>query len=394
MLSKILDNTSRLEKRARSKVAQGRRINVLFLESSSNISKVSILKELSCDADFNVSVLSHDQSDISKALYQFAGVKHILGGTLEDIVAREDIDILFLDNPHYYLDTSHPTHDFYKRISSSIFEKALFCYIPYAYISVSNHEAYTDYFHKFSWKFFLESHFHLLESRKFTNNVDRLPNQIVTGHPYIDPYLTDKYDFDLTQAMHNTSKFRITWCPHHNPVFYGGVSITEQESALRSILESEQDVEIYFRPHPNLLASLKSEVHINSADYQTLLNKDLAKIFEEYWLKNDRVVFYDKGPVYQVFKNSDLIIHNCGGYQMEAIFSGSPIINLVNQGILNDHILQYKSYQSFCSEPTDFKRTVKQFTDAKRRKPYRITGQEDIPLAATLIKRHIMQCIF
>lgn len=390
MLSKVLETHVRLEKRVRSKAKQGKKINVLFLESCSNISKVSLLTEMaSNNSDFNVTVLSHDQSDISKNLYQNTGAKLILGGSIEDVITHEDIDLLFLDNPHYYYDFLKPTHDFYKKLPASIFANVLICYIPYAYIAVSSHEAYTDFFHSYSWKFFLESYFHLTELKRYSRNIERISNQVVTGHPYIDPYLTNKYDFDKQITRKTSATRRVTWCPHHNPTFYGGVSILEQEKVLRELLELNTDLEIYFRPHPNFFAALKSKTHIDSKDYQTLLSNEIQEIFESYWLNNSRVIYYDKGPVYQLFKSSDLIIHNCGGYQMEAVASRAQIINLVSRELLNDHVLQFQKLQNFCSNKNDFNTALNEALDNVDIFEKDLTGHEDIPLAANLIIRNL-----
>lgn len=395
MINIILENQVRLEKNIRSKIKQGKKINILVLESTSNIAKVSLLSEIQrAVSEFNVSVLSYDQSQVSINLYQSIGIKQIFCKTIDEAVNQEDVDILFIDNPHYHYEFIKPTYDFYTKITASVFEKVLICYIPYAYISVSSHEAYTDFFHNYSWKFFLESYFHLIELKKHTKQIKRLPNQVITGHPYLDPYFTDSFDFNKDLKNKGDSKIRIAWCPHHNKDFYGVVSISEQEEVLRRVLEHNKEIEIYFRPHPNLIAAMKSSIHQESKDYQTLLTNDTLDIFENYWLKHDRVIYFDKGPVYQLFKSSDLIVHNCGGYQMEAVASGANIINLVNKGILNSHILQYEELQDFCSSKIDFEKSLNKSLSKPHGKNDRFIGCEEIPSAGNLIVNHLKRVLF
>lgn len=395
MLQAILENQIHLEKRIHNKTQKRNKVNVLIIESTSNIAKVSLINSLiERDKFFNLFILSHDQSETSKHLYARLGANVILGGKLEDIVTEKEIDLLFLDNPHYHFDFAKPSHDFYAKLSSLIFENCLICYVPYAYISTSNPEVYTDFFHNYSWRYYLESHFHLLEVDYHNRNNPRLPNQVVTGHPYLDPYFTDKFDFNSAEFDRYHSFKKITWCPHHNPVFYGGISIEAQEKLLREYLEDNADVVIFFRPHPNLFGALRSKQHLESSEYKILLNEDLLKTFEDYWLKHPRIINAEKGPIYQHFKHSDLIIHNCGGYQMEAIASGSNIINLINPLILNKHVLQYENYQVFCNKPETLKPSISEMLSQKTSPKRRLTGMESTPLAGELIAKNLVDSLF
>lgn len=390
MLQHIIENNVRLEKRVRKKIAVGQKANILIIKSSSNTSKVSLISEIQKRSEiFNVFVLSHDQSEVSKRLYSSLRANLIIGGNLEDVLLKNDIDILFIDNPHYYFEFSSPAHDFYNKLSNGIFENILICYVPYAYICISNPEVYTDFFHSFSWRFYLESYFHLLEVGKYAKTLPRLPNQVVTGHPYIDPYCTDEFDFNFAEISEHRASKKLVWCPHHNPVFYGGVSISEQEKILRKCLEKNSDLIIFFRPHPNLFGALKSKKHLDSSDYKILLDDELHDTLHEFWLNNPRVVFVEKGPIYEYFKAADVIVHNCGGYQMEALVSGAKVINLVNPAILNKHILQYEDFQEFAQNPVDFAGKLELAIGEIQGPRRRITGFEDQVSAGALIASNL-----
>lgn len=341
-----------------SRCASGGGVRVLVMESSSNTSKVSLLSALDREG-FDVFVLSHDTSALSKAIYVGLGCSVIYGGTLEDAVASNDIDVIFIDNPHYYLEGGRPGHDFYRMIPRSVSDRALFCYVPYAYIAVSSSEAYTDYFHRMSWKFFLESDFHLMEYMRLNLGSD-CGNAFVSGHPYLDPYLTKAYDFLPDVRLPDGCTRLLTWCPHHNPIFYNQIEFWDQERELRRLLEEDSALVVAFRPHPNLFATLESSIHRESKDYKTLLQGGAVSAIKEFWLNHPRVIDARKGPIYQLFKSSDVIVHNCGGYQMEAVFSGARVVNTVNVGLLNRSALQYSDHQVYPNSPSDFRAAVVQ----------------------------------
>jgi hypothetical protein len=352
MIVDVTRNHSIIEERLRAKLASGKKINVLIPESNTNTSKVSLISEIAKIEDiFEVTVISHNPSRSKTEMYSKLGANLKIGGNLEEHISNLEVDLLFIENPHFYYEFNSPTHDFYTKLSRSVFERVLVCYVPYAYISVSGSGAYTDYIHRYSWKFYLESFFHLLESEKYGQF---LPNRVVTGHPYSDPYFTNEYDFLADELRRYDAVRKVVWCPHHNPVFYGGVSLAEQELVMRNFLDRNEDVVVFFRPHPNLLRAPRRKSLVESGDYRVLLDNDIGARFNEYWLGHPRVVYLNQVPVYEYFKAADIIVHNCGGYQMEALMSGAQVINLVNPKILNAHVLQYRDHQMFCDTPESF----------------------------------------
>jgi hypothetical protein len=394
MFNDALKNQAYLERRLRNKAARGEKINVLIPESSPNTSKVSLIFEIaSLTENFQVFVLTHSALPSTAEMYRLLNAEMIVGGSLEDAIFEHSIDILFIENPHHYFDFSNPAHDFYKKLSSSIFTNVLICYVPYAYISISNSDVYTDFFHRLSWRFYLESFFHLLESEKYDDLFERIPNKIVTGHPYLDPYFTDKYDFHKRALLKYESNRKIVWCPHHNPSFYGGVSLADQESVLRSFVEKNEDVVIFFRPHPNLFGALNSKVHIESNDYQILLDQSLLERLSGFWFDHPRIIHVDNAPIYEHFKAADIIVHNCGSYQMEALASGARIINLVHPNILNLHVLQYRDFQTFCSDAGEFEVTLQASADAILRPRIRRIGMDHQVPAGLLIAKDLQRSL-
>lgn len=348
MLERIENNTLRLVNIVTAKYRSGAKVNILLMDTTSNISKVSLLYHLSNERfHFEVFVLTHDLSDVSLQLYENLNITLIKGGTLDKAVEENDIDILFLDNPHKYFSFVKPTYDFYSPISDSVFSRVLICYIPYAYISIRSDEPYTDMIHRFAWKFFIESHFHYLEAIGCRKNLEKRDNIFVTGHPFLDPYFSNEFDYIEKYDLRKLRTKTIVWCPHHNAAFYGNISLKEQEKFLRNLLEANPELIVVFRPHPNLLAVLNSKIHQESKDYRILIDQELSESIKGFWLQHPRVLYFSQGPIYQIFKTADVILHNCGSYQMEAVVSGTPVVNLVNLQLLNDHALQFKKFQHF-----------------------------------------------
>jgi UDP-N-acetylglucosamine 2-epimerase len=168
---------------------------------------------------------------------------------------------------------------------------------------------------------------------------------VLTGHPYLDGYYSD-YLIE-NNRIHDLT---ILWAPHHNKVFYNNVSLVEQESVLRELIVKNENVRVIFRPHPNLFGALNSEMHMNSDDYNTLMTLDEAKRMKAFWENHDRVDCSYKGSIVEFFEAADLIITNCGGFQMEMLHSNRVLVNLINQKLLNR---QLKNFQKYCYLPND-----------------------------------------
>lgn len=340
---------SHLEKKIKYKVALGKKVNILIEEPNLNITKKSLIQSLLYEDDFNVTVYSHTLTKKVKGYYDSIGVNVIYGGQLENICTEYDTDVLFISDPHRFFECTPPTYDFYKKITNNILYTTLIAYIPYAFLCMKDSHAFDDIVQRYAWRYFLETEYHLNCLDKKANRVD---NYLVTGHPYLDAYKNFKHD--------NKTERTILWCPHHNPIFYNSVNLREQDLSLRSILNTE-NIKIIFRPHPNLFQSLTSSTHSSSKDYKTLLTASEASEFKYFWENHHNVICDYNTPIKDLFSLSDLVITNCGGFQMESLCTGLPIINLINRGLLSSFMDMFSEQYNFADNVEDMMTLIHMF---------------------------------
>lgn len=332
---------SYLEKKVKNKVASGKKVNILIEEPNLNVTKKSLIQSLLNEGDFNVTIYSHTFTKKVENYYNSLGVYVIYGGQLEGICSEYDIDILFISDPHRYFECTPPTYDFYKKITNNILYTTLIAYIPYAFLCMKDSHAFDDIVQRYVWRYFLETEYHV---NCIDKKVNRVSNYFVTGHPYLDAYKNFKREKKIERT--------ILWCPHHNPIFYNAVSLRDQDLALRNILNSG-DVKVIFRPHPNLFQSLNSERHSSSKDYKILLTASEAIEFKNFWENNHNVICDYNSPIKDLFSISDLVITNCGGFQMESLCAGLPIINLINRGLLSSFMDMFSAQYNFADNFED-----------------------------------------
>jgi|GEM_PF-2899602 len=356
-----------LEEQIRNKNVLCKKINILIEEPNLNTSKPSLISAFKNDVLFDVKILSHTQTQKVREYYEKLDVDVIYGGNLESICAKYDIDIMFIANPHRYFECTVPTYDFYKKISNNLLYTTLFAYVPYAFLCMSDNHAFDDVIQRYVWKFFLETNYHL---GSINSDLDRIDNAHVTGHPYLDAYK----NFEIS----NHNKLTILWCPHHNPVFYNDITLFEQDMALREILNHEK-VEIIFRPHPNLLQTLNSLIHKNSKHYKTLLSEVDAAQFISFWENHPKVICDYNSPIEHLFSKSDLLITNCGGFQMESICTGLPIINLINRDLLSNFMKEFSPHYNFANKNEEFKVLLDDFLNGRINKSNRSEILKIIP---------------
>lgn len=161
------------------------------------------------------------------------------------------------------------------------------------------------------WKFFI-AHECLL--KEYYETLPDLKGIIeVTGHPKLDVY--ENY----LEKEHE--KFTIIYAPH----FSVGKSLLHFSTFDWSgyfILEwakNHPEINWIFKPHPNLKS------HFIKTGY--MKPHEVEAYFEE-WQKIGKV--YTQGDYFNLFKNSDGMITDCGSFLIEYFATGKPILHLVS----------------------------------------------------------------
>lgn len=244
--------------------------------------------------------------------YNIGGHKRVLDGF--DFVSNAFIDY----TPEFDLmSTANPydsmAHQFF-RISYWAQKYIPIFYISYFYfgrclISINNLKLESL---NYVWKFFVENE----EAMKLASEyqIIRGANLILSGYPKMDSLA---YYLDIHSHPHRSHNLNIIIAPHH--------SIHEEPSAIGSFLKyhdvlydamaKNTDINFIFRPHPLLFEQLSQKDFWGEKKTQEYLDKVCA-------LSN--VTYSSEGDYMEIFANSSALIHDCGSFMAEYLYTHKP----------------------------------------------------------------------
>lgn len=156
------------------------------------------------------------------------------------------------------------------------------------------------------WKVFAETEFSYKDYQKYELYKGR--NVVLTGYAKMDSLNKFK--------RNNYSKKRIIIAPHH--------TITNKALPLSNFLELSDfilelpkrypDIDFIFRPHPLLFTNMVNE------GFWT--NEQVDKYISD--VKSLGMVYSYGGDYFDIFVNSDAMIHDCSSFVGEYLFTGKP----------------------------------------------------------------------
>lgn len=226
-------------------------------------------------------------------------------------------DIVFFTNPHDL------TYELY-------YEKAylnyLSCYIPYAH-DVSKYDGYiaqyNQSFHNAMWKIFAPHEDDLNIFKKFSQN--KAKNVHITGYPACESFFKES-NINSWKSQ-NRRKVRIIWAPHH--------TIEAKNLALSNFLrlydffkhlaeKYSERIQISFKPHP----ILKSKLYKHSS-----WGKIKTDEYYKFWEVSSNTQI-DLGDYYDLFKQSDALIHDSGSFLAEYHYVRKPVFFICDKSVL------------------------------------------------------------
>ena len=227
-----------------------------------------------------------------------------------------EFDIATTNNPY-----DNMAHKLYK-ISYWAKKQIPIFYISYFYMGrcfVGINNLQSDAFSYF-WKVFVENEYVLELAKKYEIIEGR--NIIVSGSPKMD---------ELANIIpQNKSRKIIIVAPHH--------SIDEDEKSVGGFLQYSDillqlpqkypNIDFVFRPHPLLFENLRTKYWGKEKS-----DKYLAEL-----LSNDNVTYSTEGKYLELFAESNALIHDCGSFCAEYLYTGKPCAYLYKQGLNPDAI--------------------------------------------------------
>lgn len=225
-------------------------------------------------------------------------------------------DIIFYQKPYYsayFDDLKYDQH-----------WNALFCYVGYAFNSMDVDFAVNNGLYNFTWQIYYENELAASTRRPLMKNKGR--NLVITGMPIQDSLLKSKLVYSDPWKPCGHRK-RIIYAPHHTigNLHLDGINFStflDNAEAILSLVEKYKDsVQWAFKPHPLLYKNLL-----------LIWGKERTDDYYEKWKTLSNTQF-ESGKYEALFKYSDAMIHDCGSFTIEYLYTHNPVLYLTK----NEH---------------------------------------------------------
>ncbi len=195
-------------------------------------------------------------------------------------------------------------------------EFALTCYCSYGYELLEKEKAYTQEFHRFLYKFFVEHEENIKRYKLY--NKHNAENCVVTGYPKLDLKANDVE----CELWRDNNKIKIIYAPHHS-FEKKDIRLATFDKNGKFILElakKHPETTWVFKPHPRFkYALLKNKI----------MNSDEIEKYYSEWAQIGLV--YTEGDYSALMYTSDLMITDCCSFLAEYLSTLKPLIRLVNK---------------------------------------------------------------
>lgn len=280
--------------------------------------------------EFNKSILF-----CKKEKYDFKEGLNFNNKTLLDVKKDINPDIVFFSNPNKLTN---------REFLISNFKDTLSCYATYSY-RISKYFAYeydADLLN-LVWLNFCETKYHKELSEKYARNKAR--NTVISGFPQFD-LLTDVSKVNIWKPQHKKLK-KIIWAPHwtirdfQNSTHNWACFLDYYEVFLKIAIEFRAEIQLAMKPHPFLRSVLERE---------DLWGVEKTNEYFNKWNQINNCQIAD-GDYIDLFKDSDAMIHDSGGFMAEYLVLNKPIgytlndrniqddLNEIGQELINNHYI-------------------------------------------------------
>lgn len=214
------------------------------------------------------------------------------------------LDFVCFSNPYDCL-----THEYFQ-ISHIVKKDVVPFFINYTF-SVSLYDRKVIALNEFNffWKIFCSTPENLIELIDFSQMKGK--NALVVGYPKMDA-------LESTQDYPRVRK-RIIIAPHHTVSQWdGGVNLSSFLKYANFFLDLPYlypDIDFIFRPHPLLFVTLQQN---------EFWGMDKVTEYLRSLLKHKNVVYSEGSDYFDLFKNSDALIHDCGSFVAEYLYTDKP----------------------------------------------------------------------
>ena len=331
-------------KHALSKVSNKKPLNVIYIVFSPSIWKYdSLFKLMLEDECFNPIVFvstnealgSDLKLDNLRETYSFFVNKGYRTICAYDEVTDRYVDMDTLCPDILFYSTPYP-YQIPKQYNQYTRLKYLKCYVNYAYVNVIYSWSIASAVQGLMWLYFVEC-----ESNKqlaLSYSKSEFQNARVVGYPIYDEYQATKGDTLMWKSADPKFK-RIIWAPHHSIEGHNGLlsfsTFLENAEKILEFAENNKDkYQFAFKPHPLLLQALYNHPK---------WGKEKADAYYKSWEEGENTTL-QTGTYMELFKSSDAMIHDCGSFIIEYLYTQKPVMYLGNSREEQSNVVGKKAY--------------------------------------------------
>ena len=203
--------------------------------------------------------------------------------------------------------------------------------IPYAMNSIVTNQLIRMEIYSYCWKQYFENE-SCCNERKAAHQL-KGENYVVTGLPVMDELIKPKESF--SSPWPNDGRKRIIYAPHHtigdlHSSWISYSTFLEYGHFMCEMRDKyRDDVFFIFKPHPMLYKKLCM-----------IWGKEKTDEYYQSWraAENSNV---EDGAYIGLFKHSNAMIHDCGSFTVEYMYTQNPVMYLVEKGRNNDNLSSY-----------------------------------------------------
>lgn len=193
---------------------------------------------------------------------------------------------------------------------------SLFCYVLYCFRNRNYPKIKDIKFINFVWQFYAENEKVIEESSAVF--CTKAKNMVKTGIPIMDDLLRER-SFYANPWKDCGNKKRIIFAPHHtieSNIYEYATFLDYYDFMLKMVEKYKNKVQWAFKPHP----VLKNKLY-------KVWGKEKTDDYYKQWecMSNTQL---SSGEYMGLFKYSDAMIHDCGSFKLEYLYTGNPVMFL------------------------------------------------------------------
>ena len=199
----------------------------------------------------------------------------------------------------------------------------IFCYCPYGFTNVAAEKwQHNNFMQNIAWKIF-HARKETVDSAKICT-LNKARNCVVSGYAFGDE-LSAEAENDPWKPHAGTPK-RVIWAPHFsisdNALFHVSNFLRLHEVMLELAEEFRGKIQWAFKPHPFLLPTLRKPKYWGA---------ERAEAYFSRW-KNLDCGQVELGAYVDLFASADAIVHDCGSFTIEWLYTKKPGMYLMIPG--------------------------------------------------------------